>query len=104
MKITDAPTAWMPNYETQIGDQNVMVEIPELSQTECPISMITPEAQALVNEVMRAEAVYERTGATLFGPDTAKWHTRWYDTVKLVQSEEWRVDNAIEEMRRRMGK
>lgn len=81
-----------------------MIEIESMAVKECPVCIITPEAQAMVTEVMNMEAVRERTGATLYGTDTAKWPTKWYDTVRLVQNEEWRVDNAIEKRRQEVSR
>lgn len=73
-----------------------MVPVHSIEQNECPVSLITPEAENLVTEILAAENVKTAMGAVVYGMDSSKWPSRWFDAVRLAEGEERQIENAIE--------
>lgn len=51
----------------------------------------------MVREINSAAFVKEATGAVFGGPDSSRWDARYYDAVRLIQTEETLIQGAIED-------
>jgi len=70
--------------------------IPNVSCTECPVSLITEQSKALLEMESMNRHTHTATGATLHGPDAALWPAVWHDVVTLVQIQRTLDDAAYQ--------
>lgn len=62
---------------------------------ECPVSLISDESKALIEIEAMNHHAQKATGATLFGPDAARWPAVWHDVVTLIQIQRTIDENAF---------
>ena len=60
----------------------------------CPVSVITPESQALVKRFFDARLA-AKLGGAFYGPDCSLWPARWFEVVTLIQHEMEREEAAM---------
>jgi hypothetical protein len=94
---------WHPYYKATVvrrggGEQEVMVEIPDIASHECPVSLVSrfPQIDVQSHEAMTSFFIQEATGAFPFGMDSNKWPCRWYDYVHMAEIEKRRITMAVE--------
>lgn len=77
--------------------------VEEAKQTECPRSTISrhPEMDVMVEQMINLRRIREATGSVPFGADSNTWPIRWYELVRLVEIEDWKLDQAREEYNKR---
>ena len=81
----------MPTYRTDSGAEFTIAGI---ATAECPVSLITPRSQELLQMYIRAKRVKEASGAALFGPDQSEWPAWAVDAVDVCELESIRHENA----------
>ena len=59
--------------------------VPQVNADECPVSLITEEARAMVEIESMNQHTKRSTNATLFGGDAALWPAVWHDVVTTLQ-------------------
>ena len=70
---------------------------------DCPVAVITPKSEELLNVLGRAARVHEASGAPLFGPNLGDWPI-WavdaLDQIRLCEAQELVARRNAEEMER----
>lgn len=61
---------------------------------ECPVSIITPESETILNIFARAQRAYDATGTSLFGPVLAEWPIWAVDALDQIRICEISENNA----------
>ena len=94
-----APTLekWRPQYQAKCGDKIAHYSVDHIEVDECPVSYIDPQMEHLMLLVMRASAMHEYSGASLFGSDLSKWPIWAYEALQLIVHE----DRLLERSRKR---
>ena len=65
--------------------------VPHTECIECPVSLITPRSQALVEEVAAMRHVHQSVGASL---DLTHLDARLFDAIRTIEIEDIRTNNA----------
>ncbi|HEY2014643.1 MAG TPA: hypothetical protein VGH38_14130 [Bryobacteraceae bacterium] len=68
----------------------------DVESLACPVSVITPESQRVLDQFYQARRVNKASGAVLLGADSSLWPARWYDAVALLQGEIEREEAAAQ--------
>jgi len=70
-----------------------MYEIEDTHIDECPRSYITPQSIELIQITNRSKLAKEQTGAGLFGPDLAKYPSKFIDVLTTLERERIKTEN-----------
>jgi hypothetical protein len=90
------PWRWTPDYRTTKGESYT---VDGVESAECPVSAITSESLAWLEE-HGAAAWLRDAGAAAYGADLASWPGRALDAHKLIQIEQARLDAARDDATR----
>jgi hypothetical protein len=80
---------WEASYTNSAGQPFTIVGT---ATAECPVSMITVEAQEMLQLFLRANIMKE-FGVTMHGGDLSKWPSKVVDAFILLYSEKKRVES-----------
>lgn len=65
----------------------------DVESLACPVSVIDPESTVILNRFFEARRAL-KLGGVLYGPDSSRWPSRWFDSVNLLQHEMEREEAA----------